>query len=121
MIHIDPARHAIATGLLHSASAGTGVSGSFAAAGHNATAALIIAVAGILTVGLTALAREWFWIRALHQPVRNLSRIRQFTGSSTKETERLMRLLQDAENNVLTARVACHTRDDNRQCQHRAS
>ena len=27
MIHIDPARHAIATGLLHSASAGTGVSG----------------------------------------------------------------------------------------------
>ena len=32
-----------------------------------------------------------------------------------------MRLLQDAENNVLTARVACHTRDDNRQCQHRAS
>lgn len=121
MIHIDPAWRAFATGLLHGASAGAGALASFAAAEHNAAAALIIAEAGILIAGLTTLAREWFWISALHRPVRNLSRIRQFTGSSTKETERLMRLLQDAENNVLTARAACRTRDESRQRRHPAS
>jgi hypothetical protein len=120
MIHISSARLAIATGALHAASAGAGASASLAAAEHGTTAALIIAVAGILTAGLTALVREWFWISALHRPTRNLIRIRQVAGSSTRETQRLMRLLQEAEGNVLTARVACHTRDHSRQRQHPA-
>lgn len=63
----------------------------------------IVAAAGILVTGLTALVREWFWFSALRGPARNLDRIRAITQDPA-ETERLMRLLQDAENNVLTAR-----------------
>ena len=120
MIHIGSARLAIVTGARHAASAGAGASASLTVAQHSTTAALIIVVAGILIAGLTALVREWFWISALHRPARNLSRIRQLAGSSAKETQRLMRLLQEAENNVLTARVACHKQDHGRQRQHPA-
>jgi len=120
MIHIGSARLAIATGARHAASAVTGASASLTIAEHSTTAALIIVVAGILTAGLTALAREWFWISALHRPARNLSRIRQLTGSSAKETRQLMRLLQEAENNVLTARAACHKHDHGPQRQNPA-
>jgi hypothetical protein len=110
MFHTDSGRRTIATCLLTAGSAGAGAS----AAGHNVTTGLIVAVAGILITGLTgltALAREWFWFSALRRPARNLARIRAVTQGSTKETERLMRLLQDAENNVLTARAACAARD----------
>jgi hypothetical protein len=120
MIHIGSPRLAIATGARHAASAVAGASASLTIAENSTTAALIIVVAGILTAGLTALAREWFWISALHRPARNLSRIRQLAVGSAKETEQLMRLLQEAENNVLTARAACQKQDLSRQHQHPA-
>jgi hypothetical protein len=114
MIHTDSARRAISTCLPPAASAGAGASVAFAA-GHNATACLIVAVAGIVISGLTALAREWFWFSALRRPARNLDRIHRLTPGRPEETEGLMRLLLDAENNVLTARAACTARDDSRK------
>jgi hypothetical protein len=114
MIHTDSARRTIATCLLPAGSASAGASVAFAA-GHNAPAGLIVAVAGILITGLTALAREWFWFSALRRPARNLDRICDLAQGSAAETERLMRLLQDAENNVLTARAACTARDHSRK------
>ncbi len=111
MFHTDSVRGTIATCLLTAGSASAGAS----VAGHNVTAGLIVALAAILISGLTALAREWFWFSALGRPARNLDRIRDLTQSSAKKTERLMRLLQDAENNVLTARAACTARDHSRK------
>lgn len=111
MFHTDSARHAIATCLLTAGSADAGAS----AAGRNVTVGLIVAVAGIHISGLTALAREWFWFSALRRPARNLDRIRDLTQDSAEETERFMRLLQDAENNVLTARAACAARHHSRK------
>ena len=105
MPHTEPARRlAIATGLMHTAAAAAGASAAFTA-GHSTIAGIVIAAAGILPTGIAALAREWFWLRALRQPSRNLYRLAQLTGS-INETEELMRLLQAAENNVLTARAA---------------
>ena len=65
--------------------------------------------------GLAALAREWFWYSALRRPARNLARIHQLTDGKKGETERLMRLIQDGENNVLTARTAASGHADRRQ------
>ena len=111
MFHTDSARRTITTCLLTAGSAGAGAS----VAGHNVTVGLIVAVAGSIITGLTTLAREWFWFSALRRPARNLDRIRALTQGSTEQTERLMRLLQDAENNVLTARAACTARDHSRK------
>ena len=115
--HPRPAHHR--DGLLHAAPAGAPASAAFAVAAHSIIVAIILAVGGVLTSALVALAREWFWLRALRQPARNLNRIHQLTSGSQSETERLMRLLQDAENNVLTARAA-NTGDGNRHRQHPA-
>jgi hypothetical protein len=111
MFHTDSARRTIATCLLTAGSVGTGAS----VAGHNVTAGLIVAVAGILITGLTALAREWFWFSALRRPARNLDRIGDLAQGSAEETERFMRLLQEAENNVVTARAACTARNHSRK------
>ena len=64
MFHTDSARRTAATCLLPAGSASAGVS----AGAHDVPAGLIMAVAGILITGLTALAREWFWFSALRRP-----------------------------------------------------
>ena len=91
--------------LLPAASAGAGVTAAFTTAGHSAIVCITTAVA-IAVSGLAALAREWFWYSALRRPARNLDRLHQLTGQEISDTERLMRLVQDGENNVLTARAA---------------
>jgi hypothetical protein len=98
-------RHATAARLLHTTAAGAGAMAALATAGHSAIVCTALAAA-ITISGLASLAREWFWYSALRRPARNLKQVLQLTGGEKGETERLMRLLQDSENNVLTARAA---------------
>jgi hypothetical protein len=95
-------RHATTARLLHTTAASVGAMAALATAGHNAIVCIGLAIA-ITASGLTSLAREWFWYSALRRPARNLSQILQLTGGKKGETEQLMRLLEDAEDNVLTA------------------
>lgn len=107
MTGITPARRtSVAEGLLHAARAAAPASAAFGVASHSIIVAIAIAVGGVLTSAIAALAREWFWLRALRQPACNLNRIHQLTSGSQSETERLTKLITDAENNVLVARVA---------------
>jgi uncharacterized membrane protein YhiD involved in acid resistance len=100
---------AIAACLLH-----TTAVGAAAAAGHSTIACMTLAAAMAIP-GLAALAREWFWYRALRRPARNLDRIHQLTNGKKGETERLMRMIQEGENNVLTARAAASGHAGRRQ------
>lgn len=107
MTHTDPARHSnITIGIAHAASASAGASFAFTAE-HSAIVGVIVAAAGIITTAIAALGREWFWLRALRRPGCNLDHAHNLAGGSITETERLMRLLADAENNVLAARGSC--------------
>jgi hypothetical protein len=98
-------RRAIAACLLHTTVAGAGAAAAFTTAGHS-TIACIALGAAIAIPGLATLAREWFWYSALRRPARNLDRIRKLTNGKKGETEMLMRMILDGENNVLTARAA---------------
>jgi hypothetical protein len=110
MTRTDPAsRPAAAVCPLYALSAGTTASAVFAA-GHGVITGAIVAAAGIITTAIVTLGREYFWLRALRSPYRNLDRIHQLTGGSAEQTELLMRLLADAENNVLEARASCQRR-----------
>jgi hypothetical protein len=111
-------RRAIATRLLHSASVGAGAAAAFTAAGRS-TATFVALVTAIGVSGLIALAREWFWLSALRRPTRNLYRIHELTGRKIGETERLMGLIQEGENNVLTARAAATASNCNNKHQQR--
>lgn len=107
-------RRVIAACLLHSTAACAGVAAAFTTAGHSTTACMTLAAA-IAIPGLAALAREWFWYSALRRPARNLDRIHQLTNGKKGDTELLMRMIQDGENNVLTARAAASDHAGRRQ------
>jgi hypothetical protein len=112
MIGTAPGRRAgIITGLTHAASAGASAVAALTVSGHNTIAGITIGVTGIVATAIAAMAGEWFWLRAVRQPARNLDRVTQITSGSLAETERLMNLLTTAENNVLTARAACNAQE----------
>lgn len=107
-------RRLIAARLLHTVTVSTGGVVAVTAAGHSTFTFIALAIV-IAVTGLPALAREWFWYTAIRRPARNLYRIHQLTGGKEEDTERLIRVIQDGENNVLTARAAASDRADKHQ------
>lgn len=87
---------------------GTAAGAGFAVGGY---AGIALGVTGVMAPVIAALVREWFWLRALRLPERNFDRVCRITSGSVAETERLMRLLNDAEGTVLAARTGHRPRD----------
>jgi hypothetical protein len=85
--------------------AGTaGCQAAFTAAGHG-PAGIVLAVTAVLATAITVLGPEWFWLRALRQPGRDLRWLIK-NKQPAGDIEQLGKLLQSCQEKVLDVRAA---------------